>query len=77
MSDLNRRQRDELDNYITGHYGEDQFRGSDPEPDDETVDATYESDEEGDDLDLEDDRAGEEDEDLYYPEEEPDEEKED
>jgi hypothetical protein len=29
---LNSRQRADLDNYITGHYGEDQFRDDD-EPD--------------------------------------------
>lgn len=26
MSHLNKRQREALDNYITGHYGEDQFK---------------------------------------------------
>ena len=26
---MNQRERNALDNYITGHYGEDQFRGQD------------------------------------------------
>lgn len=31
---MNQRERDDLDNYITGHYGEDQFRGM-AEPNDD------------------------------------------
>ncbi len=35
MSDLNDRQKRDLDNYITGHYGEDQFKHERPEEEDE------------------------------------------
>lgn len=35
MSHMDRRLARELDNYITGHYGEDQFKGMGPEEEQE------------------------------------------
>ena len=45
---LNDRQKIDLDNYITGHWGEDQFKNDEPEPDDD--EPLTDDDPEGDDF---------------------------